>query len=60
MTTSELVWMQPREAARRLGVAARELYRLIESGELPAYKVGSDLRLQAADVDAFRASRSDG
>ncbi len=52
-------WILRREAAARLGVAARELYRLIEVGDLPAYKVGRDLRLRTADLDAFRASRPD-
>ena len=52
-------WIKTREAAARLGVAARELYRLIEVGDLPAYNVGRDLRLRLADLDAFRTPRSD-
>jgi excisionase family DNA binding protein len=44
--------LNARQAANRLGVAARELYRLVEAGELAAYKVGRDLRLRAEDVDS--------
>jgi excisionase family DNA binding protein len=40
-------------------VAVRELYRLIAVGDLPAYRVGRDLRLRSADVDALGASAPD-
>ncbi len=56
MDESETTWMSTREAAARLGLAARELYHLIDEGELPAYKMGRDLRLRHADVDAYRQS----
>ena len=52
-------WIQRRDAAARLGVAVREVYRLMEAGDLPAYRVGRDLRLRMADLDAFRASAPD-
>ena len=48
--------VRAREAAKQLGVAVRELYRLVAVGELPAYKVGRDIRLRIADLDAFGAS----
>jgi excisionase family DNA binding protein len=54
MDDDETPRIRTREAAVRLGVAVRELYRLIEVGDLPAYKVGRDLRLRSADLDAFR------
>ena len=31
----------------------RTLYRFIDEGQLPAYKMGRVIRLQAGDVDAF-------
>jgi excisionase family DNA binding protein len=51
-------WLSTQAAARRLGVTARTLYRFIDRGELPAYRMGRVIRLQASDVEAFiQASR---
>ncbi|MGD9796760.1 MAG: helix-turn-helix domain-containing protein [Acidimicrobiia bacterium] len=49
----EIVWMSTQEAARRLGVTPRTLYRFVDEGELPAYRMGRVFRLQQADVDAY-------
>jgi excisionase family DNA binding protein len=49
-------WLSTREAARRLGITTRTLYRLIDSGQVPAYRFGRVIRLQAAEVDAFIAA----
>lgn len=46
-------WLSTKEAARRLGITSRTLYRLIDSGQVPAYKFGRVIRLQQAEVDAF-------
>jgi len=46
-------WMSTREACEHLGVTLRTLYRFIDEGELPAYKMGRVIRLQAADVTRF-------
>ncbi|MGH9304508.1 MAG: helix-turn-helix domain-containing protein [Acidimicrobiales bacterium] len=40
-------------AAAYLGVNARTVYRLIDEGELPAYKFGRVIRLKEPDVVAF-------
>lgn len=40
------------DAARQLGVSFRELYALIDARALPAYKVGRDVMLRQADIDA--------
>jgi putative molybdopterin biosynthesis protein len=54
----DAVWLSTQEAARRLGVTARTLYRFIDQGELPAYRLGRVIRLMLKDVDAFiEASR---
>jgi excisionase family DNA binding protein len=45
--------MGTREACERLGVTLRTLYRFIDEGQLPAYKMGRVIRLQAADLDGF-------
>jgi excisionase family DNA binding protein len=49
----EPVWLGTQEAARHLGITPRTLYRLIDEGEIAAYKLGRVLRLKLADVDAF-------
>jgi excisionase family DNA binding protein len=56
MADNEIQWMSTAEAARHLGLTTRTLYRLIDEGEIPAYKFGRVIRLQHADVDAFIAS----
>jgi len=53
MAREEIVWLSTREAARRLGITTRTLYRLVDNGQLPAYKVGRVIRLQEGEVDAF-------
>ena len=46
--------VNPRDAARQLGVSFRDLYGLIDAGKLPAYKVGRDVMLRQADIDDYR------
>lgn len=41
------------ETADHLGVNLRTLYRLIDEGTLPAYKLGRLIRLRTAEVDAY-------
>lgn len=53
MAEDEISWMSTGEAARRLGVTVRTLYRLIDESELPAYKFGRVIRLQEAEVRSF-------
>lgn len=50
---SEIEWLSTQDAARRLGVTPRTLYRFIDLGDLPAYRLGRVIRLKADDVDAF-------
>lgn len=56
MDDTETRWINTRQAAALLGVPSRELYRLIDRGELPAYKFGRDLRLRPDEVEAYRSS----
>src|SRR5579875_2577364 len=53
--TEPIRWMGTPEACARLGVTLRTLYRFIDEGQLPAYKMGRVIRLQAAEVDEFIA-----
>lgn len=46
-------WLNTKEAALKLGVTLRTLYRLIDEGAIPAYKFGRVIRLKTADFEAF-------
>ena len=46
-------WLSTKEAAGRLGVTLRSLYRFIDEGDVPAYKFGRVIRLKEEDVDRF-------
>lgn len=45
--------MSTKEAAAALGLTPRTLYRLIDEGQLPAYRFGRVIRLKQTEVDAF-------
>ena len=49
----EIVWLGTKEAARRLGVTPRTLYRFIDEGGLPAYRLGRVIRLKQSDIDRY-------
>lgn len=53
LMSDPIQWMGTREACERLGVTLRTLYRFIDEGQLPAYKMGRVIRVQASDVDDF-------
>lgn len=53
MGGQDIQWLGTAEAARYLGITTRTLYRLIDSGELPAFKFGRVIRLKQSDVEAF-------
>ena len=37
----------------RDGITTRTLYRFVDQGDLPAYRMGRVIRLKASDIDAF-------
>ncbi|HEX2038161.1 MAG TPA: helix-turn-helix domain-containing protein [Acidimicrobiales bacterium] len=49
-------WVSTAEASERLGVTLRTLYRLVDEGRLPAYKIGRVIRIKEEDVEAFLES----
>ncbi len=49
----EIRWLSTGEAADRLGITPRTLYRFIDEGQVPAYRFGRVIRLKATDVDVF-------
>lgn len=46
-------WLSTAEAASRLGITPRTLYRFIDEGQLPAYRFGRVIRLKTNEVDLF-------
>ena len=54
-TTSNLrvKWMSSNEAAERMGVTTATLYRFIDEGRLPAYRMGRVIRLKESELDEF-------
>jgi excisionase family DNA binding protein len=52
-TQQPIRWMSTRDACERLGVTLRTLYRFIDEGQLPAYKMGRVIRLQGTDIESF-------
>lgn len=53
MDTSDIVWLNTAETARRLGITPRTLYRFIDDGSLPAYRFGRVIRLKESEVAEF-------
>lgn len=53
MEQHEITWLSTAEASKRLGIGLRTLYRLIDEGQLPAYKFGRVIRLQEEEVEEF-------
>ena len=54
MTSPPPRWLSTAEAARKLGITPRTLYRFIDEGQLPAYRFGRVIRLKDQEVDACR------
>ena len=46
-------WMSSKDAAQRIGITPRTLYRFIDEGQIPAYRIGRVIRLQRSDVESF-------
>ena len=53
MRSANSGWLSVKQACRRLKVSRTPLFRMIDQGELPAYKMGWMIRLRVADVEAY-------
>jgi excisionase family DNA binding protein len=53
MTETDISWLSTAEAASRLGITPRTLYRFIDEGQLPAYRFGRVIRLKEDEVNTF-------
>ena len=49
-------WLGTPDAAKYLGLGAPTLYRFIDEGLLPAYRMGRVIRIKVSDLDAFIAA----
>ena len=47
-------WVSPARAAELIGVTLRELYALVDAGDLPAYRIAGEIKLLAHVVDQWR------
>lgn len=53
MAPAETRWLSTADAAKRLGITPRTLYRFIDEGQLPAYRFGRVIRLKQSEIDEF-------
>ena len=53
MAHEPIHWLSTAEAANRLGITPRTLYRFIDEGQLPAYRFGRVIRLKETEVEEF-------
>lgn len=53
MNSADIRWLSTAEAAKRLGITPRTLYRFIDEGQLAAYRFGRVIRLKEDEVDVF-------
>ena len=53
MAESDIDRLSTEDTARRLGLTTRTIYRIVDIGQLPAYRFGRVFRFKASDVDAF-------
>lgn len=44
------------EVARELRVSTMTVYRLVQAGELPAFRIGKNYRIKRNDLDAYLAA----
>ena len=51
--SAETSWLGTPEAAERLGITQRTLYRLIDEGQVPAYRLGRVFRVKESDLEQF-------
>ncbi len=49
----DVTWLSTKEAAARLGMTLRTLYRFIDEGDLVAYKFGRVIRVKESDIDRY-------
>ena len=56
----EMQYLTVKQVISILQVSQRTIYRMIDSGKLPAYKLDRDWRIAKEDMDQFLAERRHG
>ena len=46
-------WVSPVRAAQILGVPVADVYKLIDGGQLPGYRIADEVKLLAHDIEAL-------
>ena len=46
-------WLSTKDAAMALGITPRTLYRLVDEGQILAYRFRRVIRLKQAEIDEF-------
>jgi len=59
MKRDDTDWLTMNATCRRLRMSRSTVLRLINQGDLPAYRIGWMIRLRAADVEAYQRDRAD-
>ncbi|NLW91793.1 MAG: helix-turn-helix transcriptional regulator [Syntrophomonadaceae bacterium] len=49
--------LTPEEVANILKITKYTVYEMVKRGELPAYRIGNKIRIDAGDLDTYRKSR---
>ncbi len=57
MPTVEETYYTLPEIAEKLKVSRRTVYRWVQAGELPAYKLGGEFRITERDLEKFLEAR---
>ncbi len=47
-------WMTPKDVQVELGIGANTFYRLVNSGQLPAYRIGKLWRVKRSELELWR------
>ena len=53
MSSVKKEWLSSNQAASQIGITQRTLYRFIDEGRLPGYRIGRVIRLRQLDVQEF-------
>ena len=51
MTPQNVEWLNTKSAAAMLGITPRTLYKLVDQGQVPGYRMGRVLRFKRSDID---------
>ena len=55
-SVTKIELLTPLEAAGVMRVSTMTVYRLVKSGEIPALRVGKNLRIRVADLNTYLES----